>query len=198
MVPAEEDLARISKTTDKMAVLLADLLELSQVGRLVNPPEEMPLEELVNEALQLVHEQIERRGVQVQISSDLPSVFGDRTRLLEVLQNLIDNAVKYMSDEPHPRIEIGARRDGDEIICWVRDNGIGINPHYQENIFGLFNQLDPQTEGSGIGLALARRIVEVHEGRIWVESEGKGHGSAFYFTLPAKTGRPESASSQAR
>ena len=183
----EDDLLRISNAADKMAQLLADLLELSRIGRSVNPPEDVPLGELANEALQLVRGQIEQRSVQVELSSDLPVAFGDRTRLLEVLQNLIDNAVKYMGDQPHPRIEIGDRRDGDQTVCYVRDNGLGIEHRYHERVFGLFDQLDPKVEGSGIGLALVKRIVEVHGGRIWVESEGSGHGSTFCFTIPART-----------
>jgi signal transduction histidine kinase len=109
---------------------------------------------------------------------------------------LIDNAVKYMGDEPRPKIEIGARQDGDEIVCYVRDNGMGVEPRYHQKVFGLFDQLDPKAEGSGIGLALAKRIVDVHGGRIWVESEGAGHGSTFCFTIPARPESPDSGKSE--
>jgi len=119
----------------------------------------------------------------VAISTDLPTVVGDRSRLLEVLQNLIDNAIKYMGPQSQPRIEIGVRCDGDEPVFYVADNGIGIEPAYHERIFGLFDQLDQKVEGSGIGLSLVKRIVEVHGGRVWVESEGAGRGSAFCFTI---------------
>ncbi len=81
-------------------------------------------------------------------------------------------------------MEIGARANAREVLCWVRDNGMGIDPSYHEKVFGLFERLEAEGEGTGIGLALVRRIVEVHEGRIWIESEGLGHGSTFYFTLP--------------
>lgn len=184
MESVRDDLARISNAADKMGVLLEDLLELSRIGRLMNQAEEVPLRELVNEALGLVGGQVEERGVQVDVLSDLPVLCGDRTRLLEVLQNLIDNAVKYLGAEPRPRIEIGARKDGDEIVCYVRDNGLGIEPRYHDKVFGLFDQLDPNVEGTGIGLALVKRIVEVHGGRVWIESEGKGCGSTFCFTIP--------------
>ena len=106
------------------------------------------------------------------------------TRLLEIFQNLIDNSVKYMGPQPQPRIEIGARRSGNETVCYVGDNGIGIEPRFQEKVFGLFDQLDPKAEGTGIGLALVKRIVEIHGGRIWIESEGKGRGSTFCFVIP--------------
>ena len=184
--PAQNDLARISNAADRMDQLLRDVLELSRIGHLINEPDDVSLEELAREALELVGGQVNQRGVQVEISPDLPVVFGDRSRLREVLQNLIDNAVKYMGDQPRPRVEIGSRRDGNETIYYVRDNGIGIDPRYNEKIFGLFEQLNPKVEGSGIGLSLVRRIVEVHGGRIWVESEGSGHGSTFCFTIAAR------------
>ncbi|HET6824008.1 MAG TPA: ATP-binding protein, partial [Anaerolineales bacterium] len=123
-------------------------------------------------------------GIRISIAPDLPTVYGDRPRLTEVLQNLIDNAAKFMGDQKEPHIEIG--RDGEEDskpILYVRDNGIGIAPEHFDRVFGLFNKLDPKTDGTGIGLALVKRIVEVHGGRIWVESE-VGKGSTFFFTLP--------------
>ena len=189
----EDGLARISNAATKMDQLLKDLLELSRIGRLVNPPEAVPLEELAREAIEIVGGQVELRGVEVEVSPNLPVVFGDRLRLLEVLQNLIDNAVKHMGDQAQPRITIGARRDGNEAVCYVRDNGIGIDPRYHEKVFGLFDQLDQKAEGSGIGLALVKRIIEVHEGRIWVESEGSGQGSTFCFAIPAITESQEVA-----
>jgi signal transduction histidine kinase len=112
-------------------------------------------------------------------------VTGDRQRLVEVLQNLLDNAAKFMGDQPNLRIEIGQRGEDAEqgkLIFYVKDNGIGIAPEHHERIFGLFNQLDPKMGGTGVGLALVKRIVEFHGGRIWVESEA-GKGSTFYFTL---------------
>ena len=105
-------------------------------------------------------------------------------RLLEVFQNLVDNAVTFMDTQSEPRIEIGAWRNGSEVRCFVRDNGLGIEPRYHEKVFGLFERLNASVEGTGIGLALVKRIVEVHGGKIWVESAGLGHGSTFWFTLP--------------
>jgi len=177
------DLARIAIAADKMGQLLADLLELSRIGRLTNPPEKVPLKELTEEVVELVGGQLGQRGVNVDVAPNLPVLFGDRTRLLEIVQNLIDNAVKYMGDQPRPSVKIGSRRDGDETVCYARDNGIGIDPRYHEKVFGLFDQLDQKVEGSGIGLSLVKRIVEVHGGRVWVESEGLGRGSTFCFTI---------------
>ena len=124
------------------------------------------------------------------VADGLPVVFGDRLRIGEVLQNIIENAAKFMGDEPNPRVEIGGlQRDG-ESVCFVRDNGMGIDPRYDQKVFNIFDKLDQTTTGTGIGLALVKRIVEVHGGRVWVESEGLGHGSTFYFTLPAKGAAP--------
>ena len=103
-----------------------------------------------------------------------------------MLQNLLDNAAKFMGDQKEPRIEIGSRRDGEEVVTFVRDNGIGIDPQHRERVFGLFDKLDPKGEGTGVGLALVKRIVELHGGRIWVESEGRLLGSTFCFTLPTE------------
>ncbi|PHR97212.1 MAG: hypothetical protein COA78_27900 [Blastopirellula sp.] len=182
----DEDLAFISSAADTMAVLLNDVLELSRVGRQANTPQEIALSSLASEALQIVHGQIEEKNVQVNVLPNLPTVYGDHLRLREVLQNLIDNAVKYMGNQPNPQIEIGALSRDHKTIYYVKDNGIGIEPDYCETIFGLFDQLDPRIEGSGIGLALVKRIIEVHHGKIWVESQGSGHGSTFCFTLDSK------------
>jgi len=179
------DIARIAEATNQMQRLLNELLELSRVGRIVNPPQEAPFEAIAREAVESVRGRIKARGVQVEIADSMPMVYGDRARLVEVMQNLIDNAVKFMGDQPAPRITIGAL-GADKAgmpIFFVQDNGMGIDPQYHERIFGLFNKLDAQTEGTGIGLALAKRIVEVYGGRIWVESE-PGKGSTFYFTIP--------------
>jgi signal transduction histidine kinase len=122
--------------------------------------------------------------VRVEVAEDLPSVHADRERLVDVLQNLLDNAAKFMGDQREPRIEVGVRRDHGRPVFFVQDDGQGIEPRYHEKVFGLFDRLDPLDEGTGIGLALVKRIVEVHAGRVWVESEGLGSGSTFCFTLP--------------
>jgi signal transduction histidine kinase len=183
-----QDLGRIVAAADKMHRLLDDLLELSRVGRVVNPPEDVPLAELAQEAVELVRGRIESRGVAVDIAPDLPVVRADRRRLLEVLQNLLENAVKFAGEQPGPRVEIAARQDGDETVFFVRDNGRGIEPRFLERVFELFEKLDPGADGTGVGLALVRRIVEAHGGRVWAESDGPGRGATFCFTLPSPRG----------
>ena len=180
----KEDMIHINIAITRMQRLLAELLELSRIGRMMNPPEEVPFEVIAREAVELVHGRIEARGVAVEIAADLPTVYGDRARLVEVVQNLVDNACKFMGDQPQPRIEIGARQSEAGPVFYVRDNGIGIEPQYHDKVFGLFDKLDPQSEGTGVGLALVKRIVETHGGKIWIESAGAGHGSTLCFTLP--------------
>jgi len=123
-------------------------------------------------------------GMAVELAPELPEVRGDPARLLQVLQNLLENAGQFRGEQEQPRVEVGMRRDGAARVFYVRDNGIGIEPRHHERVFGLFHKLDPRSPGSGIGLALARRIVEAHGGRLWVESDGKRQGATFCFTLP--------------
>ncbi len=177
------DVERIKNAAATMNRLLDELLELSRVGRQINPPEDVSLGETARLAVELLAGEIENRGVEVEIAPDLPAVSGDRVRLMEVFQNLLANAVKFMGEESAPRIEVGVRQDDGEDVVYVSDNGIGIDPRYQERIFGLFERLDGQVGGTGVGLALVKRIVELHGGRIWVESPGVGYGSSFCFTL---------------
>jgi signal transduction histidine kinase len=164
-------------------LLLNELLELTRIGRLASPYHKINFEELAREAVELVHGQIQSKGIHVSIQENLPTVYGDRRRLTEVLQNLIDNAAKFIGDQPHPGIEIGFNGyEDNKPIFYVKDNGMGIDPIHHERIFGLFNKLDADSDGTGIGLALVKRIVEVHGGRIWLHSE-VGNGATFFFTL---------------
>jgi len=181
---AHKDLTRISSAADKLHSTISDLLELSRIGRIINPPEEVDLVQLTKEILETIDGQIKAHNVTVRTSSDLPIVYGDRDRLHEVLQNLIENAAKYMGEQTNPTIEIGTRNDKNGQVIFVKDNGIGIDSKYHTRIFGLFEKLDSTVEGTGIGLALIKRIIEVHGGSIWVESDGLGKGSAFCFTIP--------------
>lgn len=188
---ASGDAARIAKdfqfirtATDKMAMLLDDLLEMSRVGRVVGLSVNVTFQALVKDALGAVAGRMAELGVTLQVQAGDASVHGDPVRLAEVFQNLIDNAGKFMGDQQDPRIEIGFETRGAETVFFVRDNGIGIDPRFQSKVFNMFEKLEPKTEGSGLGLALVKRIVELHGGRIWVESAGLGHGACFYFTLP--------------
>jgi signal transduction histidine kinase len=180
----EQDFQRIANAADKMHILLAGLLELSRIGRIINPPQELDLSQVIRESIETLDAQLRSRNVIVSCPLERQVVYGDPVRLREVFENLIDNAVKYMDTQSHPLIEIGTRNTTDETIFFVKDNGMGIEAQYQTKVFGLFDKLDPNSAGTGIGLALVKRIIETHGGRIWVESEGLGKGSTFYFTIP--------------
>ncbi|RKZ35234.1 MAG: hypothetical protein DRQ37_06850 [Gammaproteobacteria bacterium] len=181
-----DDAERIERAAEHMHELLDDLLELSIVGQVANAPEDVSLSAVVDEAAGLLSAQFAERDVRLEVAPDLPVVSVDRIRLLEVIQNLMENAVKFMGDQTSPLVEVGVREAEGEVICFVRDNGSGIDPRHQHKAFAIFERMHPEIEGTGIGLALAKRIVETHGGRIWLESEGEGHGSTFYFWLPGK------------
>ncbi|MCB8968275.1 MAG: substrate-binding domain-containing protein [Ardenticatenaceae bacterium] len=178
------DIQHIHNATTRMQRLLDDLLELSRVGRLINPPQWVPYAILIESAFKLVMGKASQNQVQLDIMPNLPEVFVDELRFLEVLQNLLDNAIKFMGKQAQPRIEIGAQKLDTETAFFVRDNGIGIKSQYHAKIFDLFERLDETVEGTGIGLALVKRIVEIHNGRIWVESNNDQPGVTFWFTLP--------------
>ena len=186
MERARNDFDRIANAANKMYKMINELLELSRIGRIINPPVKVPFEEIVLSSLNNVEELIKKPNVQVRIQPDMPTVYVDFISMDEVIQNLVENAVKYMGDQPDPQITIGVRSGGGENVFFISDNGMGINPEYHERVFNIFEKLNPQSEGTGIGLALVKRIIETHGGRIWVESEGNGKGTTFCFTLPTK------------
>ena len=115
----------------------------------------------------------------------MPEVYADAARIREVFKNLVENGIKFTPPERRPQIGIDAETQNGRALCRVRDNGVGIEPRYHDRVFGLFDRLDPGVPGTGVGLALVKRIVETQGGRIWAESAGEGHGSTFWFTLPA-------------
>jgi len=180
----QSDIERIDGATKKMNELLSDLLELSRIGRVTNPPEEIDTLQLIKDAIESVDAHIRSANVTLKVQAAFPNIHGDPTRLREVFENLLDNATKYIGDQAHPIIEIGTLQVEGELIFFVKDNGMGIEPQYHDKVFGLFEKLNPTIEGTGIGLSLIKRIVETHGGRMWVESEGLGKGSTFCFTIP--------------
>ena len=182
----KKDMIRISEATDKMQQLLNELLELSRIGRIINPSQEVSFETIVQNATESVHGRLNARSVKVDVGDNLPVLLIDQARVLQVIQNLLDNSAKFMGDQTDPHITIGMDgydTDGKPIL-YVRDNGIGIDPRQLENVFGLFQKLDTTADGTGIGLALVKRIIGVHGGRTWITSDGIGKGATVWFTLP--------------
>jgi PAS domain S-box-containing protein len=179
----EADLRTIEDVTIGMKELLDDTLELSRIGRVIRPPLDVPFGDIVQDALSYFSEKIKSRGIEVLIDSDFPIVKVDRLRIVQVLVNLIENSTKHIGEEGHPNIVIGQRIDDGETVFFVQDNGIGIDASQHEKVFDLFYKIDYDSQGSGAGLAIAKRIIDVHDSRIWIESK-KGEGSTFCFTLP--------------
>jgi len=168
---------------NRMKRLISDLLAYSRVGTKGKELVPMPLGDALAEALINLQTTIEEGSAQVT-ADPLPQVIGDTSQLSQLLQNLIGNAVKFRGPKP-PHVHVSAKQQGREWIISVQDNGIGIDPQYFERIFVIFQRLHGKDEypGTGIGLAICKKIVERHGGRIWVESR-PGEGSTFLFSLP--------------
>jgi PAS domain S-box-containing protein len=177
------DVRRIAEAVGRLQRLLDELFELSRAGRPVGPPAAVPAADLVTDALRLVGGRLST--CRFRMAESLPVVFGDRARLVQVFEKLLDNAVKFSgaASEPLVSVESGPPVGGMAVLV-VRDNGIGIEPRHRERVFGPFEKLDPRGEGTGVGLAMVKRIVEAHGGRVWLESGGIGKGTAACVTLP--------------
>jgi light-regulated signal transduction histidine kinase (bacteriophytochrome) len=158
-------------------------LEFSRVGRITSPATDVSLGACLDRALRDLETAIDESGA-VVTRDELPVVRGESPLLTQLMVNLVGNAVKFRGEEP-PRIHIGARRDGGMWEMWCSDNGIGIEPQYAERVFAVFQRLHPKDvyAGTGIGLALCKKIVEFHGGRIWVDTDVP-QGTAVCWTLP--------------
>jgi PAS domain S-box-containing protein len=179
-------LRRLQANVERMEALVGDLLELSRIGRVVGRVGVLPVGELARQAVDSIAEIIAQAGVEVSVAEGpRVHVTGDSMRFHQVFVNLLANAVKYMGDQERPRVEVTWAPEDEVVRICFADNGMGIAPEYHERIFQPF-QRAPQSRdvaGTGMGLAIVRKIVEHHGGRAWVESEA-GNGSRFYVTLP--------------
>ncbi len=182
----DEFFTRIKLAAKKMETLLSDLLQLSRVGQMVTTAVDVSLELLVKEAIDILSLKIEEKGIKVILGDRLPKVYGDPKRLSQVMQNLIENSIKFMGDCSEPVINIDCAEKDGETVCFIRDNGIGIDEKNHEKVFNIFSKLDPESPGTGIGLAIVKRIIDIHGGKIWIESEGEKTGTTIYFQLPGK------------
>ncbi|MFC1491577.1 ATP-binding protein [Nitrospinota bacterium] len=181
---ADEFIAFAVDGAARMQGLIQDLLAYSRVGSKGKEFEQTDCADVLGQATHNLRETVEA-ATAVVTSDELPTVNADASQLVQLFQNLIGNAVKFHGEEP-PRVHVSAGRNGNEWIFSVRDNGIGIDPGHEERIFTIFQRLHTREDypGTGIGLAICKRIVERHGGRIWVESAA-GEGSTFSFTLPS-------------
>jgi len=180
---ADDYIGFIVEGAKRMKALIDDLLAYSRLNTNIREFEPILMEVVLDDVLLNLKASIKENNAQITFNS-LPTIKGDHIQINQLLQNLIGNAIKFHGKED-PKIHISALEFGGEWLFSVHDNGIGIDPNHQEQIFSIFKRLHTrkQYEGTGIGLSICKRIVEAHGGRIWVESQ-KGEGSTFYFTLP--------------
>jgi signal transduction histidine kinase len=184
---ARRYLETIGSSAGKMGRLIDDLLAFSQMNRTDLSKTRVSLNTLVREARQDLASEHSAAGPIIEWHvGDLPDVIGDQSMMRQVIVNLVSNAVKYSSTQPEPRIEIGANRvSDDEVVVFVRDNGVGFDMQYVHKLFGVFQRLhgSDEFEGTGIGLANVQRIIHRHGGRVWAEGS-VGQGATFYFSAP--------------
>jgi len=181
-------LEHINTSVHRIEVLVADLLTLSRIGRIVSSFEDVSCLEVINEVATVIENRLQEKGIQLSVAPDLPVIRGDKERLYQIFENLLVNAAKFTGKASIPKIEVGYEERDGFYQFFVRDNGIGIEPKYQSEIFEKFRRLKeiPDDEGTGLGLAIVHRIVTNGGGDVWVESE-KGKGATFYFTVPKQS-----------
>jgi signal transduction histidine kinase len=181
---AKHCLDTIYSSTQKMGVLIEDLLKLSKIGRAELRKKPILMNKVVEDALEQIKPLYSDRMVEWNIST-LPEVFGDYSLLRQVWVNLIDNALKYSGRREKAKITVGYKEENNEVIFYVTDNGVGFDMRYAYKLFGVFQRLHSETqfEGTGVGLANVRRIIARHGGKTWAESE-ENNGATFYFSIP--------------
>lgn len=175
----------------RLGSLIDALLDLSRIGRITQPPEPVDIGEVMHDVRQNLSYRISSRDIRLVVQPDMPTVYGDKTRIEQVFFNLVGNALKF-NDKPAALVDVTAvTEENDMVHFMVRDNGIGIEPEYFDKIFKIFERLNPREdyEGTGAGLTIVKKIIEHHGGQVWLESE-LGIGTTFHFTLPKVTEPP--------
>ena len=177
----------IMGSVDRMSQLIKDLLSFSRQANAEISKVDVRMKDMVKEVMEEISLALPVADAEI-IVHDLPDAYCDNSMLRQVWANLISNAIKYSQKKPHPRIEIGGVKENDDYVFYVKDNGAGFNMAHYNKLFSIFQRLHSENEfmGTGIGLAVVKRIIERHDGRIWAQSE-VGKGSQFYFTLGAKS-----------
>ena len=181
---AKDYVERMQKASVKMKDLIQDLLEFSRIDTLQEPFTPVDTANVVNEALDDLSVAIQESQADIVVGQRLPAVSASRTQLVQLFENIVGNAIKYRSSKRKLRIEIGADQRGQEVVFSVKDNGIGIEERFFDKVFGVFQRLhnEGKYEGTGIGLALCKKIIQRHRGKIWLEST-LDVGTTFYFTM---------------
>jgi signal transduction histidine kinase/HAMP domain-containing protein len=180
-------LREIRKASEQMGRLIEDLLKLSRIKRIKNPYEKAGIISIIQEVITRFKADIKENNVELNVQDDIPDIYCDKIKIKEVFANLINNAIKFSSkaNKDIPRVDISYQQDEKFHQFYVKDNGIGIDPKYQQKIFDIFQRLhtSDEYEGTGVGLNIVKTIIEEHKGSIWIESES-GKGTCFYFTIP--------------
>lgn len=174
---------RVERATHHMSRLIEDLLQLSRIGRVASKSEAVPVSALVSELAEELR-LTSHAAVQIEVEPDMPVLDADPLAVSRLFQNLLVNALQHGCSAAEPRIEVGSRTAGDEVLFFVRDNGAGVPAEYHDKIFGLFQRLEANQSGTGIGLAIVSKIMEVHQGRAWIEST-PGAGATFWLAFPS-------------
>jgi len=179
-------LQRVQANASLMSNLLEDLVELSRIGRIEDKKTEISVQQVIKSVWDGVSRSLPTGDVEFILPKNLPRVLYSEKRLYQIFSNLLSNALKFRDEDRKTKVEIGHQEDKDNYTFFVRDNGIGIEQKYHNKIFESFSQLkDIKSEGTGMGLAIVKKIVEANQGKVWVESQKKA-GSTFYFTIPKK------------
>ncbi len=170
--------------SERMAVLINELLEYSRIGRIAVRLEPVPLPAVMEQVLDILSQRVSEARADVSVPSPLPAVMGDMGLLRQAFTNLLDNAIKFRGKDTPPEIRVEVRDEGGHVVVLVSDNGIGIAPEYAEKVFTMFQRLHSEDEypGTGIGLAIVRKAVGLMSGEVWVESR-PGRGSTFCVRL---------------
>jgi len=183
----QEDIRLLESGVSKMQQFINRTLEYSRAGYLVKRTENVPFGDIVKEVITEFTEQMSSIGATVSVAETFPRVYADRMRIVQALTNLIQNSIKYRDKTVPLKIEIGYWLSKDEVVFFVRDNGLGIDASETEKVFALFYRGTADGEGSGAGLAIVKRIIEAHGGRIWAQGQS-GKGTTMCFTLPQQSG----------
>lgn len=178
-----DSLERLEKAHKRMQQLINDLLQLSRVGRLGLQPEEVHLQDILDDVIESQSEKINSKGIRIEVPVRLPTMVVDRGRIQQVFENLLNNALKYGMGEAELKVEILFKETVFDICICVKDHGPGIEKQYHKKIFALFQRLHNDPEGTGVGLAIVSRIMQLHGGHAWVESE-PGKGAEFWLSFP--------------
>jgi PAS domain S-box-containing protein len=175
---------RIDRNIHRMQESVGNLLEFCKVGRVKHEPQMLDMNQVITHACEELDLAIKENLACIDVQPDLPHVYADPNRMSELFVNLLSNALKYgCFQTDNCRIQVGGMQTDTENCFFVRDYGPGIEPAYHEKIFALFQRLDNKRSGSGVGLAIVQRIMEIHQGRVWIESE-KGQGATFWIAFP--------------